>query len=101
MRVTKVSAVLIVMLLVASVCLASGDSGSSEALLDPCPDLSDLNPAEPRHESIPYYCQIVDDHDPIGQGQPPPDSAGGILQITARVLDWLSSLRLLVPMIGA
>ena len=100
MRVTKISAALIVMLLVASVLLASGDSGSSEALPDSCPDLSDLNPAERRHEPIPYYCQIVDDNDPIGQGQPSPDSAGGILQITAHAYDWLSSLGFLVPISG-
>ena len=100
MRVTKVSTTLMVMLLVASMCLASGGSGSSEALLDPCSDPWDLNPADPRHESILNYCQVVEEHDPIGQGQLPPDSPGSILQYTERVLDWLSSLGFLMPMIG-
>ena len=100
MRVTKLWATLIVVLLVASVCMASGDSGSSEVLPDPCPDLSDLNPEERGHKPILYYCQIIDNNDPIGQSQPPPDSAGGVFQITARAYDWLWSFGFLMPIFG-
>ncbi len=97
MSATKVSVALIVLLVVASVCLASEDS--TEPMPDPCSDVSDLDPAR-GHEPLPYYCQIVDDVDPIGQGQPSPDSSSGILQVIASAHAWLVSFGPLVPMIG-
>ena len=97
MSATRTSVVLIVLLVVASVCLALEDS--TELMSDPCSNVSDLDPVRD-HEPLPHYCQIVDDDDPIGQGQPSPDSAGGVLQVIASAHGWLVSVGLLVPMIG-
>ena len=100
MRVTKVSAALIGMLLVASVSIATEGPGSTGVLPDPCPDLSDLTPTERRGVAVPLNCQVIDDDGPVPQGNEatgsPPDASGTGIAVPS----WLSPLRILIPIVG-
>ncbi len=97
MRVTKIGVCLLVLLLVASVCMALEGSGSTELTPDPCPDPSELNAN--RAIPIPFYCQIIDDNEPIGQSEPSSDPVVGTLSLTMRAYKWLSGFDILVPML--
>ena len=101
MRVSRVLTMMIGVLLVVSVCVAAEDARYTEALPEICPDLSDLNPSEHQRIPVPYYCQIIDDDGPVPQSNESVSSSAGLSRIGVRILDWLSSLSFLVPMIGA
>ena len=87
MRVSRILIAMLGVLLVVSVCVAAEDAGSTEVLPEFCPDSS--------------YCQIIEDDGPVPQSSESVSSLAGLSRLGVRILDWLSSLDLLVPMIGA
>jgi hypothetical protein len=95
--VLRVLIVMIGVLFVVSVCVAAEDSRSTEVLPKTCAGLSDLDPSESQRLPVPYYCQVIDDDGPV----PQTIESADLSRIAVRILDWLSSLGFLVPMIGA
>ncbi len=87
MRVSRILTTVIGVLLVISVCVAAEAAGNSEVLPKICSDLS--------------YCQIIEEDGPVPQSSGSVSSLAGLSRIGMRTLDWLSSLGLLVPVIGA
>ena len=100
MRMTRIVAIMIAMLLANSLSMTVENSGSTEVLPEPCPDLSDLNPQQRQRIPVPYSCQVFDDGDPVPQSNEATNSSVELSGIGMKTLSWLSRLRFLVPTIG-